>query len=230
MSEPRGYVVVGSDTEVGKTTIACGIVRRLVERGVRVGVFKPAASGLDGSAEDDIERLRTAAGGRYSVEDICPYRFAEPLAPLLAARKLGVAIEWDAIAAALDAWQRRCDTLVVETAGGLYSPLDVQHSNLDFAEYLRLPAVAVVPNRLGAINAALLVCGTLLQRRVPIAAVIFNDVPQDTCSEELRRTNLELFAELHVAYLRCRDPLPTRRIGVGGAERLELGSSSAATP
>ena len=222
MNSNNGYVVVGSDTGIGKTEIACGIVRRLRIQGQRVGVFKPAASGLLGSSDDDIERLRDATGGAFTADEICPYRFALPVAPLIAADIAGKSIEWAVIWRAMQGWQTRCDQLVVETAGGIYSPLDRLHSNLDFAQQLGLPAVVVVPNRLGAINSAMLVTAALLAREIPIVRVFFNDLPHEECDELIRRTNLELFVELHQRYLRSERNIAAQRISPGEVDALLL--------
>ena len=91
----RGVFVTGTDTEVGKTVVACAIAATLAARGERVAVFKPAVTGLDepnGMAADH-ERLRAAAGSAQPAWDVAPYRFGPPVSPHLAARWAGERVD-----------------------------------------------------------------------------------------------------------------------------------------
>src|SRR5689334_19570706 len=90
----RGLFITGTDTGVGKTHIACGILRDLREAGVRSGAYKPACSGVEFLADgrqswSDIEALAIATGNEFPLERICPQRFAAPLAPPAAASAEG---------------------------------------------------------------------------------------------------------------------------------------------
>ncbi|MCA9005988.1 MAG: AAA family ATPase, partial [Planctomycetaceae bacterium] len=90
-----GLMVVGTDTDVGKTYITAAIARQLVAEGVQTGVYKPACSG---SVRDentgachwpDVEQLSDAIQSSVPVERICPQRFHAPLAPPVAAASEG---------------------------------------------------------------------------------------------------------------------------------------------
>src|SRR4029453_1109681 len=82
-----GLFIVGTDTGVGKTRVAALIVAALAREGLRVGVYKPAASGCRrvGRAlvSDDALALWKAAGEPGQLRAVCPQRFAAPLAPHL---------------------------------------------------------------------------------------------------------------------------------------------------
>src|SRR5438067_2324631 len=86
-----GLFVVGTDTAVGKTFVASRIAAALAKCGVRVGVYKPAASGCrqigQALVSDDAVALWEAAGRPGELKSVCPQRFAAPLAPYLAARE-----------------------------------------------------------------------------------------------------------------------------------------------
>jgi len=122
-----GLFVVGTDTSVGKTYVAARITAALFNAGKKVGVYKPAASGcrlVDGElASDDALALWEAAGKPGTLEAVCPQRFSAPLAPHLAAREEGRAIDGTLLRQGLDCWQRTSDIIIVEGAGGLMSPL-----------------------------------------------------------------------------------------------------------
>ncbi len=193
----QGFVIVGNDTEVGKTTFACSLLSGAIGAGRKVAAFKPAASGFEeDSPESDFARLSVALDGSMSYEAICPYRFKEPVAPLLAARNMGIELDDRLIDQRLNELFLEYEFLVVETAGGIMSPLSSKRSNLDFAKHTGLPAIVIVNNRLGAINQANLVCLALRSRQIPIAAIIFNQTIAEVDSS-LLSSNVELFLEAY---------------------------------
>ena len=176
----RGLFITGTDTGVGKTHIACAIVRELREAGHRVGVFKPACSGasLAENGEphwDDIDRLRDALGREVSVDQLCPQRFLSPLAPPVAAQKEGCRVDWESIIHGFEAWQQDCDVLVIEGAGGLLCPLTADTTMAEFAGHSLFPLVIVARLGLGTINHTLLTVEVARQRGLRIAGLVFNE-------------------------------------------------------
>jgi dethiobiotin synthetase len=197
-----GLFITGTDTGVGKTHVAAMIVRALVAAGHRVGVYKPAASGCrrdDSSGRlvsDDAVALWEAAGRRGELDRVCPQCFAAPLAPNQAARAEGRTVDVDLLRAGFDYWREQSDIVVVEGAGGLFSPLTDDMLNIDLAAALELPVVIVTANRLGTIHATLatLVAARSHSPALPIAGIVLNDVTPDdgdasraTNAEEIRR-------------------------------------------
>ncbi|MHB8764836.1 MAG: AAA family ATPase, partial [Deferrisomatales bacterium] len=86
--------VAGTDTGAGKTAVAAALCRALAARGLRVGVFKPAETGVDDPARPaDALALLAASGCAASLDLVCPYRLGEPLAPAVAAARQGVRID-----------------------------------------------------------------------------------------------------------------------------------------
>src|SRR5690606_15592006 len=86
-----GLFVTGTDTGVGKTLAAQGLVLALRGQGLRVAPFKPVASGCritaEGLRNEDAEALLAAAGGGFPYELVNPFAFAPVIAPHLAARQ-----------------------------------------------------------------------------------------------------------------------------------------------
>ena len=153
--------VAGTDTGVGKTTVACGLAAALAARGQRVGVFKPVETGCSRGPDaqwrgEDAARLAFFADCDSPATDVCPYALPEPLAPALAARRAGVRIDLDVLVAAHARIAAAHDLTLVEGAGGLLVPLTDSLTFADLAVRLQLPVVLVVGSRLGAINHALL--------------------------------------------------------------------------
>ena len=84
-AEPRGWFVTGTDTGVGKTVVACAIVRGLRARGIDVGALKPIETGVGPEGPLDALALRAATGDADPLDLVCPQRFALPAAPTVAA-------------------------------------------------------------------------------------------------------------------------------------------------
>ncbi len=208
--QPRGLFITGNNTEVGKTWVSGLIAQALVERGLSVGAYKPAASGGEWNegrlCSADVTHLWQATGRRWPIERICPQIFQAPLAPHLAARAEGREIDRQLLGSGFDYWLDRqaageCDFLLVEGAGGLLSPLSDDDLVVDLAHQFGLPLVVVAANRLGVINETLQTLFTAANYRggLSVAGVILNDVTSPT-DDASRASNLE--------ELQARSPAP----------------------
>lgn len=204
----RGLFITGTDTGVGKTHIACEIVRELRAAGRRVGAFKPACSGAIIDAEghprwDDVERLRNALDQEVSDDQLCPQRFLAPLAPPVAARQDERTVDLDAIQRGLDGWRTECDIVIVEGAGGLLCPLTDNQTMADLAAQLSFPLLIVARLGLGTINHTLLTVEVARQRGLPLAGIVFN---------EPTRNSEDLSSESNVAEVAVRCDVPVLAI------------------
>ena len=178
--DPKGYFITGSDTDVGKTYIACEIVRQLNHRGIKTETRKPAESGCVLSSEGDLithdaAALQQANANHETIERICPNRYRAALAPHRAARLEDQTVTLPAL---IDACERDdpAHCLIVEGAGGFYSPLAEDGLNADLASALQLPVIIVVNDRIGAVNQALMTLQAVIGSKLHVAAVILNQV------------------------------------------------------
>lgn len=170
--EPSGLFVTGTDTGVGKTYVACALLRALRERGVDAGAMKPVETGVGPAGPDDARRLAEAAGGGDALDDVCPQRFSLPAAPSVAAAAEGRRVE---LAAVRKAWARlraRHGWLLVEGAGGLLVPLSEGTTMAELAGELGLRLLVVARAALGTINHTLLTLEVARARGLPIAGVV----------------------------------------------------------
>lgn len=213
--EPPGLFIVGTDTEVGKTHVACMIVRHLVRAGLRVGVYKPVASGCSShvpsedsvpdETADDAWRLWDAASRPGPLHRVCPQRFAAPLAPHLAARSEGKVVDERLLVGGLESWRSQSDIIIVEGVGGLMSPVSDDSYVADLAWEFDFPLVVVAPNQLGVINQTLqtLITAVTFRDGLEVAGVVLNDrtPAQSQTPDPSRDSNL---AELEA---RCTPPV-----------------------
>lgn len=182
---PQLWFVSGTDTEIGKTYCTAAIARWLLRKGQRVGVYKPVASGCspdengDLVAEDAI-RLWNAAGRPGSLNAVCPQRFQAPLAPPQAAAQASSSVDAVGLVTNAQAWLTdEFDTVLVEGAGGLFSPIAEEMLNADLVVKMRPARVFLVaPNRLGVISSVIANYRAALASAVPISDVILNDIPE----------------------------------------------------
>jgi dethiobiotin synthetase len=175
-----GLFVVGTDTGVGKTRVAASIARRLVRDGHRVGVFKPVATGvLPGTGRgEDAAVLAAAAGGSMPLERVVPLVYEAPLAPVVAARRLGERLEAADVERAVDLglkwWLDRAELMVVEGIGGFLTPVAEGMTVADLAIRLDYPLVVVARRALGTLNHTLLTVEAALRRGLRIAGIVLN--------------------------------------------------------
>ena len=188
----RGLFVTATDTGVGKTEVACAIVRAARAAGLDVGAMKPAQSGHARGEPSDAERLGEAAGGADPMDLVCPYTFAAPLAPAVAARLEGVEVSLPRILAAARALAARHAALVVEGAGGLLTPLSERETYADLARALALPVLVVARAGLGTVNHTALTVEALRARGLEVAGVVLNRLsPEGDPSEPYNAAAIE---------------------------------------
>jgi dethiobiotin synthetase len=184
----RVLFVTGTDTGVGKTVFAALLASHLRGAGRSVAALKPVCSG----GRDDAVLLRAAAGGVLSLDETNPWHFRDALSPLLAARREKRRLKLAQVAAHVRRMQDRFETVIVEGAGGLLSPLGEDFDSRDLIEALEAKPIVICSNRLGAINQALLVLAALpsrVARRTPV--VLMSPRRMDQAS----RSNPQLLAE-----------------------------------
>ena len=182
----QGYFVTGTDTGVGKTLIAAGLLRAAADLGLRAVGLKPVAAGCipgpDGSpVNEDALELRAAASISIGIETVNPFVFAEPIAPHIAADRSGRQIRRDDLV-------RHCRSVcqdyapqwvVVEGAGGWAVPLNATETMADFCAELDFPVIIVVGMRLGCLNHALLTARAVLGTGLAVAGWVANCTAPD---------------------------------------------------
>ena len=191
---PKGIFVTGTDTGVGKTVVSATIAWTLRHAGRRVAVMKPVQTGAAEDGLSDMEFIQKVMGTDCSREAVCPYRFALPLAPLVAANLAGQPIEVDKIKSAYFDLSSHYDVVIVEGAGGLLVPITETYFMSDLAYDLQLGLVIAIRPSLGTLNHALLTLEHARSRGLSILGFVINNFPDIPTLAE--RTNPELLLKL----------------------------------
>jgi dethiobiotin synthetase len=168
-------LVTGTDTGVGKTLVAAGLVIALRARGVRAIGWKPVETGLSPAQPADSTILAQATGLEERDPLAVPLlRLREPLAPAVAAQRAKTQLDPADVDLALARLRAAGYRVVIEGAGGLLSPLAWSYTALDLAVKGRLQAVVVARPGLGTLNHTLLTVQALQARRVAVRAVVLS--------------------------------------------------------
>lgn len=206
----KAIFITGTDTGVGKTLLTAMLLHHLRQSGVHALAMKPFCSG----DRTDVELLRRLQDGELQPDEINPFFFRDPVAPLVAARNEQRRVTHSQVIAAVGLIADRCDQLLIEGAGGVLVPLGETFSVLDLIARSKCRVLIVSRNRLGMINHTLLTVAALQSRGIRQLKVV---VVQPKDPDISSRSNILIMNELlgHVPILALPDmTLGTTRIRV----------------
>ena len=200
-----GVFVIGADTGIGKTMIACAVAAAAHKLGLRTAVFKPVETGCRREGRrlvgEDVEKLVAAAGGTQGPAEAAGALFETPAAPLAAAAAEGQEISIDRLGDQAGTLIDTHDFTVIEGAGGLLVPIADGVTWLDLIEEFDVPVVCVAGDRLGCVNHTLLtldrlesegseICGFILNRLQPEADSLTGENHSDRDGEATRNRGM----------------------------------------
>ncbi|MDD5391868.1 MAG: dethiobiotin synthase [Thiothrix sp.] len=169
-----GVFVTGTDTGVGKTWVSTRLIKVLRAIGRDITPRKPAESGWSDTdvTLSDTWQLSQVAG--VNPEMVCQNRFRAPLSPPRAALLEGKHLQIGTLVQQCREGLSAGQFLLVEGAGGFYSPLADDGLNADLAVALGLPLLVVAEDRVGCINHILLVVEAAQRRNLTVAGIVLN--------------------------------------------------------
>lgn len=183
--------VTGTDTEVGKTTVACLLLRILASRKIPSLGLKPIASGAELSqgqlVNSDALLLQAASSTRLDYDETNPFCFKPAIAPHIAANQAGVTINTDVCLKHCNkiAGRYRSDICLIEGAGGWSVPLNEKELFSTLPVELGAQVLVVVGVRLGCINHALLTFEAIRRSGIEKIAWIANYLtPEDSVARD----------------------------------------------
>lgn len=170
------YFITGTDTHIGKTWTTVALMNYFKSQGKTVAGMKPVASGcelINGRlVNTDALLMQQHASINLAYEAINPYAYELPISPHLAGRENPA--DFSELQIKFKQLKKQTDIVLVEGAGGWYSPLTARQSNGDLAKVLDLPVLLVVGIRVGCINHALLTAKAIADDSVMCAGWLAN--------------------------------------------------------
>ena len=174
----QGVFITGTGTEVGKTFVATNIASQLNQRNINVIPKKPIESGCirqgDELIPQDALALKKAANYSGPLSDVCPYRFEPPISPVRAAHLAKKVLTTEQLFNICLQGSEK-GFLLVEGAGGFYSPLAENGLNADLAVALQLPVLLVADDKLGVLSQVLLNAEAIQMRGLHLVGVVLNN-------------------------------------------------------
>lgn len=177
----KTFFITGTDTDVGKTVVACGLLAAANSQGLRSLAVKPIAAGAEmtdqGLRNDDALALDNAMSQKLPYQQLNPVCLAPAIAPHIAAMRA----EKRVTVGQLEGYCRGAlmtpsDFRVIEGAGGWRVPLNNTESLADLAKSLNFPVILVVGVKLGCLNHALLSVEAILRDGLPLAGWVANTI------------------------------------------------------
>ncbi|MEA2112074.1 MAG: dethiobiotin synthase [Campylobacterota bacterium] len=162
--------VTATNTDIGKTYVTKLLLKELSRRGFRIAAFKPIETGVTNAPLDGTELLTLSQSlnqelENLHVDDIVPIQFSLPAAPYIANDAKD--IDLNTIDNAVKKFEKLCDILIIEGAGGLLVPIDSKLMMVDLIKHFNAKTLLVSHCNLGCINDTLLSLNLLQQYNIP---------------------------------------------------------------
>lgn len=175
----KAIFVLGTDTEVGKTSISSGLIKLLVGNGIKVGVMKPFASGKQIHSKkyksQDTKILANSADIQDKDQILNPYFYKIPSAPFLAVlASKGKEPDLKHVKKIFLEMRKKYDFVLVEGIGGLMVPLNSYQYISDLIKILKIPVLLITNNKIGTINHTLLTINICRDLNISIYGLIIN--------------------------------------------------------
>ncbi|MGY8839295.1 MAG: dethiobiotin synthase [Pseudomonadales bacterium] len=175
----KRYFIAGTDTDAGKTMVACALLAKARGQGLTTAAVKPVAAGCidtkDGLRNDDAEQLLAQCTLPLYYEQVNPVAFMAPIAPHIAAQQQGQRMQVGRLAGFTSGvLMQGANLTLVEGAGGWRVPVNERETLADLAIALSIPVVLVVGMRLGCINHTLLTVEAITRDGLELAGWVAN--------------------------------------------------------
>ncbi len=195
----KGIFITATGTDIGKTYVSALLVKQLREKGINCGYYKPVLSGAivhgDEIILDDAQVVCSTAGLKGNPIDKVTYAFEPAVSPHLAAQMEGKHIALEKIVEDYEIHSKLNNFTVVEGAGGIITPLDldIKLFMYDLPDVLRLDVIIVADAGLGTINNTFLTVDFLRRSMINVKGIILNNFDIE---DIMHRDNLEVIERI----------------------------------
>ena len=171
--------ISGTGTDVGKTFVTENLIYLLKAKGFTVSPYKPIETGCKKNKSklipSDASKFHKLIDKEIDIDLINPYRFQQPISPNRAIRLANKKIFINDYISRSKLLPKN-DYLIVEGAGGLYSPISTDGYNIDLIKKMKIPTVLVAKDEIGVINNILLSLDLLKKYKISVLAIILNKI------------------------------------------------------
>lgn len=199
--------VTATGTDIGKTYISGLVVKKMREAGLNCGYFKPVLSGAIKEGNElvpgDCRHVVETAHLDCKPMDCLSYCFEEAVSPHLAAERLGIKIDKNKILKDFEQKNQEYDYLLIEGAGGITCPINLENNYLmyNLIQDLNCGVVIVADGGLGTINSVLLTVEYIKNRGIDIEGIILNNYQDNFMYEDNKKviedlTGLKVIAQV----------------------------------
>ncbi|UZK73789.1 dethiobiotin synthase [Proteus mirabilis] len=176
----KTWFLTGTDTEVGKTVVSSALLQCATQQGYQTTGYKPVASGSEwlpeGLRNSDALTLQQFSSVPLAYQQVNPYCFETPTSPHIVSEETKQPIDFQVMSKGLSYLQQRADWVLVEGAGGWFTPLSANQFFADWVIEEKLPVILTVGIKLGCINHALLTQQAIWQSGLTLAGWVANEV------------------------------------------------------
>jgi len=200
------YFVAGTDTGVGKTRVACGLLAAACAAGHRVAGMKPVSAGLidvnGRMINEDVVEIMASSGQDDLVDQINPFALDLPVSPHIAAKRQHIELDIGTITASARHLATGRELLLIEGAGGWHAPISDVATMADVAVALQAPVLLVVGLKLGCLSHARLTREAIGRSGLALAGWIGSEIDDKMPEKDENRRYLEiLFGEPALGWL-----------------------------
>ena len=196
----NAIAIAGIHTDIGKT-----IASAVIAEAIGADYWKPVQAGKDQRDTLLVRQLLTNGDGRAHDEAIV---LSKPMSPHAAAAIDKVDIDYKSFV-----WPKTDKTLLVETAGGVLSPMSANSTMADFISHYQMPTLLVSLNYLGSINHTLMSVEVLKSRGIKLVGIVMNGV-EDTATETFIKRYAQVPVFSRIPYVNSMDSETVRKHAV----------------
>lgn len=176
----KRFFITGTDTNIGKTIASSAIIQSIVSNGYLVAGYKPVSSGCkitsEGKISHDTKILISSSNVLFTYDQVNPLSFLEPNTPYISSINIGKYININELSNGLKIFNNFVDWLIIEGAGGWFTPLGKKLTYADWVVFENLPVILVIGLKLGCINHALLTSSAIRYLGINLVGWIANNL------------------------------------------------------
>jgi len=197
----KSIFITGTDTDVGKTYVAAGIVAALKKLGKDVGIMKPFAAGTPqktGYKSEDVQILAKAAQVNDPEELVNPYFFLIPASPFTATKNLGINVDVKIVLNCFKQLSSLHEILLVEGIGGAMTPILQDYFVTNLIKDMNLETIIVTSSKIGTVNHTIMTCKMCQYYKIKIRGLIINNLNLNGYSIDVLKRDLEELTNIPV--------------------------------